>query len=105
MTTATAFSSATGDSGDVVADVRSHSLHGNDGTALNWHDDRGRRGRGRRALLHEVRPVRRDARVEDEDEVESLYLTVRRAFVIPDGQDTNDDDVVDGHRQEGAQAQ
>ncbi|KAL3767658.1 hypothetical protein ACHAW5_006999 [Stephanodiscus triporus] len=93
MITAAAFSSPTGDSGDVVSVVRSYSLHGDDGTALDWHDDRGRRGRGRRALLHEVRPVRRDARVEYEDEVESLYPTVQRAFVIPDGRDTNDDNV------------
>jgi len=73
-TTATAaFSSAAagaaaGNNPDFVV-VRSYSLHGIGGRRI--------------ATMQEVRPAPRDALWTGEDEVESLYPTTRRAFVIP----------------------
>jgi hypothetical protein len=77
-TTATAFLFAAGNPGDVVV-IQLYSLH--EGTLNNA------RGRRRCALLHEVRPTPRDAQIA-EDDVKSLYPTVRQAFTIPG----NDDD-------------
>ena len=69
-TTATAaFSSAAaGNNPDVVV-VRSYSLRDSGGRRI--------------ATMQEVRPAPRDAPWTGEDEVESLYPTTRRAFVIP----------------------
>jgi hypothetical protein len=91
---AAAFSSASGVGPDAaVVVIRSYSLH------CDGIPD------GRRRLpptVHEVRPAPGHARTppDEEDEVESLYPTVRRAFVIPGvgGADDRGADAMNGRR-------